>query len=70
MHATFRVCMPLLEFACMLLLGYACHFRVCMDVTFRNISKTLARRVEKNTLEIQVENSNIGCKPQWQDEYK
>ena len=67
----------------MSLLGYACHFRVCMDVnfrvcmhaifrvcmhaTFRYISKIVARRVEKNTLETQVENSNLGCNPQWQD---
>ena len=60
--------MSLIGFACMSLLWYACHLRVCMHVTFGNISKIVARQVEKNTLENQVENSNLGCKPQWQDE--
>ena len=55
-----------LGFACMSLLGFAI-FRVFMHFTFRNISKIVARRVEKNNLETQVENSNLGFKPQWQD---
>ena len=65
MHVTLGfACMPLLGFACMSFLGFAC---MSLLGTFQRYWQD---EYKKTLLKNQIENSNLGCKPQWKDGYE